>query len=296
MFTTSTRRRLGVALTTAAVAGAVATAVAAPATAGTAPIRANDNAVRVVAHDSASRMYFSVTGTPHAGRIAMHFVNRGRYTHEMSLARLKKDATVAQLRKAIRQPDGEKAAAKLLVNPDGEITGPALLGPGLSETVYAPLKAGRYVVICFLPGPDGMPHALMGMIAGLRVRSAAGTVAAPHTDGTVRLTNHRIVLPKNFKRGGTFAVTNTGTRPHDLSLAKLNGKTTLPQLFGCVGQAFATSTVIDKCPGTLAGGVTDLAPGRTAYLRIALARGHYGYVSTDGNDFANGLNGTFTVH
>jgi hypothetical protein len=294
VFTISTRRRLGAALAATAVAGSVATAVAAPATAAT--VRPSANAFRVVAHDNASHMYFRVTGTPHAGRIAMHFVNRGRYAHEMALLRLKKHATLAQFKKALQQPDPETAANKLVVNPDGEITGPALLGPGLSETVYAPLKAGRYVMICFLPGPNGMPHAMMGMVAGLHVRPAAGAVAAPRIDGTVRLTNHKIELPKNFKRGGTFAVTNVGTRAHDLSLAKLKGKTTLPQLFGCVGQAFGTNSMIDTCPGTLAGGISDLAPGHTVYLHISLARGHYGYVSTDGNDFAKGLNGTFTVH
>jgi hypothetical protein len=294
--TISIRRRVGVALATTALAGAAATAVAPPATAGTAPIRANDNLVRIVAHDNGSHMSFTITGTPRAGRVAMRFVNRGRYAHEMTLLRLKKHATLAQFKKAMQQPDFEKAAGKLLVNPSGEIAGPAQLGPGLSETVYAPLRAGRYVVVCFLPGPGGMPHARMGMVAGLWVHATARKVAAPRTDGTVRITNHKIVLPKNFKRGGTFKVTNTGTRPHSLSLVKLKGKATLSQMFGCVGQAFATSTMIDKCPGTLAGGVSELAPGHTAYLRISLARGHYGYVSSDGNDFAKGLKGTFTVH
>jgi hypothetical protein len=296
VFTTSTRRRLGVALASVAVAGAAATTVAAPATAATATVRANANAVRVVAHDNSAHMYFRISGTPHAGQVAMHFVNRGRYAHEMSLLQLKEHATLSQFKKAMQQPDAETAAAKLVVDPEGEITGPALIGPGLDETVYAPLRAGRYVVVCFLPGPDGMPHAMMGMIAGLRVRPAAGAVAAPHSDGTVRITNHKIVLPKNFSKGGTFAVTNTGTRPHSLSLAELHGRTTLVQLFSCVGQAFATSSMIDKCPGTMAGGVSDLAPGHTAYLRVSLPRGHYGDVSTDGNDFAKGLSGTFTVH
>jgi hypothetical protein len=296
VFTTSTRRRFGVAVTTAALAGAAATAIATPATATTATIRANDNAVRIVAHDNGSRMFFKLTGTPHAGLVAMRFVNRGHVVHEVDLARLKKGVRLRDVRAALHQPDGEAAASRLLINPERPITGPDLLSPGMAETVYAPLHAGRYVVVCFLPGADGMPHVLMGMLAELRVLPAAGRVTAPRTDGQVLLTNHKIVLPKNFKNGGTFKVTNTGTRPHNISLGRLNRGATLTQVVSCVGQSFATNTAIDHCPGAFVGGIGELAPGRSAFLRIAFAPGHYGYLSSDGNDFAKGLHGTFTVH
>lgn len=255
---------------------------------------AGTNAVRIVAHDGAHRMWFDTAGAPHAGRVAITLVNRGRYAHEATLARLKKGVTLARFKRTLMD-DGEPAAAKLIVDPDGEITGPALIGPGLRETAYAPLHAGHYAVLCFLPGPDGMPHAMMGMIGGFRVRPRAVTTAAPHTDGTIRLTRNRILLPHGFTHGGTFKVVNTSKLAHDLSFARLRGATSLEELFGCVGQAFGTGTPIDTCPGTLAGGISDLAPGRTAYLRVRFTRGRYGYLSTDGDDFAHGMRGTFTV-
>lgn len=302
--------RLATGLTTAALAGAMAlTGLSAPAgaqgsaapqartsaQATVAATLARHNAFTVVAHDSTSRMWFNVQGSPHQGLVTMHFTNHGKYAHELSLMRLKKGATLAQFKKAMQQPDGEAAAGKLLANPGGETTGPAMLGAGMRETVTATLRAGTYIVICFLPGPDGMPHAMMGMIAAVKIRPANGRHAAPATDGTVKLTNHRIVLPKNFRHGGTFAVKNVGTRAHDLSLVKFKGRTSLPTMFGCVGAAFGAGTMVDNCPGTFAGGVTDLAPGHTAYLRITFRSGRYGYVSTDGNDFQKGLAGTFTV-
>jgi hypothetical protein len=294
--TTFIRRRIGVALASAALAGAAATAVASPAAAGTAPIRANDNLVRIVAHDSGSHMSFTVTGRPHAGLVAMRFVNRGHVAHEVDLAQMKKGVHLSDVRAALHSPKGEAAAAKLLVHPERSITGPDLLSAGKAETVYAPLHAGRYIVVCFLPGPDGMPHALMGMISAMHVLPASGRVTAPHTAGTVRINDHKIVLPKGFKNGGTFKVTNTGTRAHNLTLGRLRARTTLQTMFGCVGQAFAANKPIDGCPGWFVGGISDLAPGHSAYLRIAFPRGHYGYLSSDGNDFAKGLNGTFTVH
>ena len=48
-------------------------------------------------------------------------------------------------------------------------------------------------------------------------------------------------------------------------------------------------------PGTLVGGVSTLAPNGIAYLELNLAPGHYGYVSTDGDDVAKGLKGEFDV-
>jgi len=136
--------------------------------------------VRIVAHDNASRMSFTISGTPHAGRVAMHFVNRGHVAHEVDLAQMKKGVHLRDVRAALHSPDGEAAAPKLLVHPERSITAPDLLSPGMAETVYAPLHAGRYVVVCFLPGPDGMPHVLMGMLSALRVLPAAGRVAPPH--------------------------------------------------------------------------------------------------------------------
>jgi hypothetical protein len=304
-------RGRGAALAAAGLAAAVLAAgwsapasaqqAATPQSAGAAQLQAAKsgaaaaNAFTVVAHDGKKKMWFNIQGAPHQGLVTMHFTNHGRYAHEMSLLRLKKNVTFAQFTKAMQQPDFEKAAGKLIVNPEGEITGPDLLGAGMRETVTATLKAATYVVICFLPGPDGMPHAMMGMVGAVKVRPANGRHAAPATDGTVTLTNHGIVLPKNFTRGGTFAVKNVGTRAHDLSLVKLKGRTSLPTMFGCVGAAFGAGTMVDDCPGTFAGGVSDLAPGRTAYLRIAFGAGRYGYVSTDGNDVQKGLAGTFTV-
>lgn len=289
----------GAAITTTTAASATPASAASPAQAPTAAptaagrVGAHRNALTVVAGETGDRMWFHVKGKPHAGRVAVRFVNRGDATHEATLLRLKKGVSLATFKQALSQ--GEEAAGKLIVNPDGEITGPALIGPGVRETAYVRLHAGHYAVVCFLPGPDGQPHVMMGMIDDLRIARPAKHVAAPRSRGTVRLTDHHIVLPRGFAHGGTFKVVNTGKRPHDFTVARLDGKTSLMQMFGCVGQSFATGTPIDRCPGTLHGGVTTLAPGHAAYLRLKLSKGHYGYLSSEGNDVQRGLQGTFTV-
>lgn len=252
------------------------------------------NQLRVEADDTATAMSYRVQGQPHPGRVTITFVNEGEVAHEMALSLTKPGVTLDQLTAALAK--GEDEAKKLLIDPDAEIAGPGILGPGLTETTTVDLAAGHYVVVCFLPATGGMPHVAMGMIGEFTVGGAPVTDPAPGTSGTVTLTDKSITVPSGFGAGGTYAVTNTGTKPHDFSLAALKDQP-LAALFQCVGQSMGKGTPIDDCPGTLAGGVTTLPPGRTAYLTVTLASGHYGYLSTqgDGADVAAGLQGTFDV-
>jgi uncharacterized cupredoxin-like copper-binding protein len=280
--------------TLAALAAAAACSSSGAAKPG--PGAAGSNTISVTAYDKPA-MHYAVSGRPQAGLVTITFKNAGDDAHEMSLAKLKPGVTLAKFKAALRKPNAEKAANALLLDPHGEVMGPQIVGPGLSETATVRLAAAHYIVVCFLPGEDGMPQALMGMVGELTVGSGTSTAVPPHTDGTVTLTDHKINLPGGFDGGGSFAVTNTGTKAHDFSLAKLNNAP-LPAYFQCVAGSFGKGTPIDRCPGALAGGITSIPPGHTAYLKIApLPAGSYGYVSTegDGADFKAGLNGTFSV-
>ena len=285
--------------TTAAGGPPTSDPVAAPATTpaeAAADPATSSNTLTVVAHTNGDRMAFAVSGSPHAGLVTITFRNASGIAHELGYQQLKPGVTLPQVTKALAGGNPEQAAQKLLVDPHAESTGPAIAGPGVTESVTTRITAGHYVVTCFLPGKNGMPHAMMGMVAEFTV-SGSSPAGPPPSDGTVTLTDHGITLPDGFAAGGTFAVANTGTKPHDLSLARLSGAS-LPALFQCVGASFGKGTPIDRCPGTLAGGVSYLAPDQTAYLTIHPEPGHYGYVSTAGNgaDFKAGLVGTFTVN
>jgi hypothetical protein len=257
---------------------------------------AEPNTLSVTAQDGGSAMTYDISGTPHPGLVTITFANKGKYAHEMGVSMMKPGVTLEQVKTALGGKNGEQEATKLLENPEADYPVPAIVGPGGTETDVATLAAGHYVVVCFLPGPDGMPHALMGMIGEFTVDGDDSTAEPPQTDGTVELTDKGITVPDGFGTGGTFEVKNTGTKVHDFSVAKLAGKP-LPDLFQCVGGAFANGTMIDKCPGTMMGGVEGLAPGTSAYVTLTLPAGQYGYVSTqgDGADMQAGLAGTFTI-
>jgi len=283
--------------THAQTAAAMNTATASAETSADTPaeVSAQTNAVRVVAVDQ-PQMAYQITGSPHPGLVSMTFDNQGSYTHEMALVKFKAGATLQQVTAALKTADPQQAAAAYLDDPEREITGPQVIGAHLSETVTANLDAGHYLVICFLPAADGMTHAQMGMVGDFTVSGEDATPTEPETIGTITLTDKGIDVAPALPSGGTFAVTNTGSKPHDVSLAQLHGKP-LADFFQCVNASFSGANALGDCPGTLAGGVGTLQPGQTAYLTIHFAPGTYGYVSTagDGADFGAGLQGTFTV-
>ena len=244
-------------------------------------------------------MGYTVTGHPRPGNIDITFANPDDAAHEAQIVKLKDGKTIKDVLADMKKGGEQAAAADIAGDPEQQAYGtPALLyGGQRTEVVSDRMQPGTYAVVCFLPGPDGMPHIAMGMAAQFTV-AGKEIDRTPKNDGTVRLADDGITVPDGFG-SGTYAVTNTGTAPHSFSLARLDGS--LDALFGYVGGQFARNKPIDGGPGALVGGVSTLKPGQTAYLVIDLPAGHYGYVSTvqgedpSDTDYARGLHGEFTV-
>jgi hypothetical protein len=255
------------------------------------------NSVTITATDYA----FATSGPVHPGMVDVVFDNQGGAYHMVEMAKLKDGVTKTQVDEAMSK--GEDALMELLAgNPDeASVSGlPAIIAPGArAESVAEIADAGTYVMLCFVPGPDGAPHAAMGMVDTLEVTGdEAGS--APKTDGTITLTDTGIELPDAAKSGkGWFAVENTGTAPHTISFTTLPKGTTVDDEYQWVGEHFAQGQPLVGAPGDLVTGVNVVPPGETVYLHLDLSPGHYGFVSTEGeppnDDFSHGLKGEFDV-
>jgi len=244
-------------------------------------------------------MAYAITGHPHPGNIDITFDNADDAAHEAQIVRLAAGKTVKDLLADMQEGGEQAAAGDLAGNPEEMTYGtPSLLyGGEKTEVVSDTIDAGNYAVLCFLPGPDGMPHVAMGMAAGFTVAGDEVT-STPHSAGTVSLADDGITVPDGFG-SGTYEVTNTGTAPHSFSVASLDGS--LDDLFSYIGGQFAQNEPIDGGPGSLVAGVATLKPGQSAWLVLDLPAGHYGYVSTvqgedpSDTDYARGLHGEFSV-
>ena len=63
---------------------------------------------------------------------------------------------------------------------------PGVIGPGQKTTTYTQLPAGTYGIACFIPAPDGSPHAAHGMYKVFTVSGKSNL--KPPTDGVADVT------------------------------------------------------------------------------------------------------------
>jgi len=243
-----------------------------------------DNAITIEAFE----MGFKVSGDLRPGTATITLKNTGSVAHMMATLRVKDGVTLDQVKQALQE--GEDALTPLGADSDADAVygTPALVGAGQSSTTTAlNLKAGNYVILCFVQDENGMPHAAMGMVNMFTVKGDPVTTT-PKSDGDITITDAAITLPAGFTGKGTYKVTDTGTKPHTLSFAKLDEGKSLQDYVGYVGGQFAAGKPIDGGGGVLMGGIDSLNPGQTAYVTVDLAKGHYGYVSTEEGDQLGG--------
>jgi hypothetical protein len=179
-----------------------------------------DNTLRIVQRDYA----FEVTGELTAGDVTIQVENRGRQMHELAMVRLQEGRTLDDVRAALaRGSDDESPLASVAAETDGPIDD--LGGVQFPGTSYAisgsDVPAGEYAVVCFIPAPDGRPHADHGMVAGFTV--ANGDVElGQQPDVTLTITDDGLEGPSTLPAGRTrIAVANESSTSREIGLARL---------------------------------------------------------------------------
>ncbi|MFN8025061.1 MAG: hypothetical protein U0W40_01525 [Acidimicrobiia bacterium] len=286
---------LTIAATASVALGAASTAVsAAPAGA------ASGNNLNVVAGE----YVYQLKGSPKPGWVTITFENKGTEMHMLALAAFKPGTTVADLKEAASAQDDTKynSIVDTSIGVDGQIPGvPTLLSSKNKTVATVNLPAGHYGILCFVPAADGTPHALHGMIKMFDVKGAKSSAKPPTTQVTADLTDSGITFPvDNPGRNLSVKVTNSGTALHSFALIRVNDGQTLDGVRDYFNAFFAGQAPAGDAPGELVGGIAAIAPGGTAYFQQTLKPGHYGYVSTEGDDpatddYSKGLKGEFDV-
>lgn len=242
---------------------------------------------------------YKFAGTPKAGLTEIVFDNTGTETHMMGLVRLKKNVTTKQLKAALLSDD-ENAGANLVGPDNGDVSPqPGLLGPGMKLSMLTTLAAGHYGVFCFISAPDGAPHVAHGMVKTFDIASGKSSLTPPK-DGVIdmTLTDTSVTIPNDkLPRKGYVKVTNEGTTPRSLNLAKLQPGVTVQQADAYFGQLFGGTAPEGEPPAVLAGGVMSLEPNAVVYFVLDFSRGTYGYSNENStlDDDPNAVLGEFTV-
>ncbi len=201
-----------------------------------------------------------------AGLTTFRLVNRGPSLHHIQLVKLGEGKTIDDFMTALKAGGPPPKWATMAGGPN-----PSELGDTSSTTVA--LEPGNYAMICFIPGPDGIPHVAKGMVRPLTVTGGGAAGAEPEADVVMKLVDYDFELSKPLPAGRyTIRIENAGPQEHELAIVKLDpGKE--PMDFARWGEK-----QVGKAPGTLHGGVSGIMPGDKAFVEVDLAPGEYGLI------------------
>jgi uncharacterized cupredoxin-like copper-binding protein len=223
---------------------------------------------------TATNYAFDMPDTVAAGRTVINLLNKGPELHHAQIVRLEGGHTLAE---AMQTPPGGPPPSWIR-----EIGGPNTPVPGGTSTAVVDLKPGNYAVLCFIPGPDGKPHIMKGMVRAFTVvqapnarlasdrpgSGAPAAVAAP--DVTIQLSDYAFAISRPITAGKhVIRVSNGAKQAHEIFIARLApGKSASDLLAWSEKQE-------GPPPGMPLGGTVGLATGESNDVVVDLAPGTY---------------------
>jgi hypothetical protein len=214
--------------------------------------------IRVVARD----FTFDAPDRIPAGAVTFDLTNEGKEPHHAWIVRFEGGHTLQEYEAALKQGPPPAWAV--------DIGGPQAMAPGGVSSATIDLKPGNYAFVCFVPGPDGVPHIMKGMGKAFTVDAASDGATLPKADDTIDLVDYAFVFMKPLHAGKQRVLfTNTSKQPHELVLWRLHDGKTVDDAIAWV------KSMKGPPPGDLEGGMTGIAPGQEAIASLDLPPGHY---------------------
>jgi len=215
-----------------------------------------------------------------AGLVHLRFVNRGTAAHQAQLLRLNDGVTFAKWQADLRGPDPNVAVFGDATTAGGAT--PVL--PGGREDVWDVLRAGTYVVACFVPGPNGVQHIFLGMYKPFDVRGATPrdpVARERHAGwpwfGTIRAHDLTYTMPRYLVDGSVIRFEDTDASDiHEVNLGKLApGKTVADAKAWFVAASANPPRDPGPAPFTFAGGHGAEPPGHGGWFQVEADPGRY---------------------
>lgn len=220
--------------------------------------------------DIEAREYsFTAASSVKAGWVQVNLENVGKEDHQAQLARLNDGVTPQQLQEATAgDPTGEKALA--LVTLAGGVNA---IPAGSKQTSVTELEPGNYLMMCFLPTPDGKStHVAEGMAAPFAVTGTAGEGNEPAYDAQIEAKDFTFDIPDMKSGEQTVEFKNNGPSPHEATLYKVADGKTAADVQKFLGDPASAS---GPPPFAAAGGASAIGPGKSTYPTWDLEPGTY---------------------
>lgn len=211
---------------------------------------------------------FEAPTTIAAGTVTFRLVNEGKEIHHLWIVQLVDGKTPADFARAMR------AWGSALKMPPWaiDVGGPNSAGAGESAEATVTLSPGTYVLVCWVPSPDGTVHVMRGMSRTLTVTARGATPPAePKADVTMTLDDYSFDLDRPLTAGRhTIRFENRASQSHEAVIARLEeGKTLLQAVTWMNGGQYGPP------PVRPIGGASGIAKGRHMFITVDLTPGRY---------------------
>lgn len=193
-----------------------------------------------------------------AGPAQLNLVNEGMEPHHVQLLKLNEGVTMDDVGAALATGNpgalleiGSFAGGTGVVDPGSESSADALVD----------LEEGTYVMVCFIEGPDGVPHLAKGMVEAFEVGPADADAELPDADVTVNMVDFGYDANELPSSGVVELVNTSDAQAHEMTLLRLaEGKSAQD-----VG-AFFEGAAPGPPPFSAVGGIQALMPGTSQLL------------------------------
>jgi hypothetical protein len=219
-----------------------------------------------------------------AGPVRINLLNQGKEFHHVWIARLEDGRTMADVEAALKQPGHPPTWLRDVGGPNAPMPG----GGTANATVV--LKEGTYILGCWVPSPDGVPHIMKGMVRKLTVMPAKHFAPAPAATVTMTLHDYGFSLSRPLTPGRhVIEVRNLAGQSHEIELVSLARGKSAHDLLAWIEKEDGVP------PGAAIGGVSPIAKGEVAWFEVDLTPGRYAFIcflpdAKDGKPhFAHGM-------
>jgi hypothetical protein len=216
-------------------------------------------------------------GAVHAGLVRLRLFDYGQMDHQAQLFRLNDGVTYQKFVTDLQSPNPNQALFGDAV-PTGGTTPVTSHG---DQTVYQALQGGTYVVVCFVPGPDGVPHFVKGMyapftIAGTATPAQLAAVHPTHVDGVIQAHDMTYTMPAVLHNGGLYRFQDTDAEGiHEVNLAKLLPGKTVADAKAWFASLATPAGPTGPPPFTYSGGFGAELPGNGGWFQADVTPGAY---------------------
>jgi uncharacterized cupredoxin-like copper-binding protein len=211
---------------------------------------------------------FEAPMTIPAGTTTFRLVNRGKEIHHLWIVQLAKGKTPDQFMEVAKKWGSALKMPSWAVDVGGPNS--AAANEGAEGTMT--LDPGTYMLLCWIPSPDGMLHVMKGMVRSMTVTATgASKPEEPKADVRITMNDYSFDLSEPIKAGHrTIQFENTAAQSHEAVIARLEPNHTIADAV-----RWMNGGQLGPSPVEPIGGASGLARGRHMFITADFEPGKY---------------------